>query len=87
MSNNKEELSIELIIATKEAVEASTGLNFGKLFVSYQEKNNDQPELTEVDFVAEILESGGYQRGENASFEDIIMIGALAMCEDLELLN
>lgn len=85
MSNLKEELSLELIIATKEAVEATTGLNFDELFVSYLQKNNDLPELTEVDLVAEILEAGGYQKEENSSFEDVVMIGAFAMCEDLKL--
>lgn len=48
-------------------------------------KNEDQPELTEADLVAEILEAGGYQAEDNSTFEDSVIIGALAMGEDLQI--
>lgn len=46
-------------------------------------KNTGQPELTDEDLVAEILEVGGYQKENDSSFEDAVMIGAHAIGEDL----
>jgi hypothetical protein len=85
MTNPKEKLSPELIIAVKEAVEATTEINFAEFINLYQEKNADQPELTDEDLVAEILEAGDYQKNDNSGFEDTVMIGAFAMGEDLGL--
>jgi hypothetical protein len=85
MTNLKEELSPELIIAVKEAVEATTGIDFKEFFSLYKEKNSDQPELKDEDLVAEILEAGDYQKEDDAGFEDAVMIGAFAMGEDLGL--
>ena len=83
---NKETLSPELIIATKEAVEATTGVNFSDFLSAYLEKNNDMPNLTEKDLVSEILEAGDYQAEDDATFEDAVMIGAYAMGADLGVL-
>lgn len=83
MANSKETINAELLVAVKEAVEAMTGVEFGLFFAVYQEKNADQPELTHEDLAAEILEAGNYQNEVDASFEDVVMIGALAMGEDL----
>lgn len=85
MSHSKETLSHELIIATKEAVEAMTGIDFELFLDAYLEKNSDQPELTEQDLIAEILEAGDYQTDSDAGFEDAVMIGAFAMGEDLHI--
>jgi len=85
MLNKQETLSPELIAAVKDAIEATIGVNFAEFLSAYLEKNADQPELTEKDLVAEILEAGGYQ-AESNGFEDVVMIGAHAMGTDLELL-
>ncbi len=81
----KEILNPELLTAAKEAVEITTDVNFETFLSAYQEKNADQPELTDQDLVAEILEAGDYQKEDDASFEDAVMIGAFAMGEDLGL--
>ncbi|GEM_PF-4848925 len=83
MPNEDKESGVELIAAIKEAVESTTGVEFVVFFSAYLEKNADQPELTEADLVAEILEAGGYQAEDDSTFEDIVMIGALTIGEDL----
>ncbi len=85
MSNNHESLNPEVIEAVKEAVENSTGIEFATFLGAYREKNLDQPNLTEEDLVAEILEAGSYQKEDDSSFEDAVMIGAFAMGSDLGL--
>lgn len=87
MPDKENEPSAELILAVKAAVEAATGVDFEVFFSAYLEKNADQPDLTEADLVAEILEAGGYQTEDDATFEDSVMIGAFAMGEDLEIFN
>lgn len=85
MTNKDQEPTVELIVAVKEAVEATTGVEFAMFFSAYLEKNADQPDLTEADLVAEILEAGGYQAEDDSTFEDSVMIGAFAMGEDLQI--
>lgn len=85
MLNRENELSPEIIFAVKEAVESTTGIDFEVFLLAYLEKNGDQPDLTEADLVAEILEAGGYQKEIDTNFEDIVSIGASAMGEDLEI--
>lgn len=82
MSNQEKEIGVELVIAVKETVKF-TGVDFEVFFSAYLEKNEDQPDLTEADLVAEILEAGSYQAEDDSSFEDSVMIGAIAMGEDL----
>ena len=83
MSDRELEPNVEMIIAVKEAVEATTGIDFAIFFSAYLEKNADQSDLTKADLVVEILEAGGYQAEDDAGFEDTVMIGAFAMGEDL----
>jgi hypothetical protein len=85
MPNQKETIGPELLAAVKETVEIMTGVEFSLFFEAYQEKNNDQPELSNKDLVAEILEAGDYQKEDDSGFEDAVMIGAFAMGEDLGL--
>lgn len=85
MPSKDRELTEELMFAVKEVVEASTGVEYAVFFSAYLEKNADQPDLTEGDLVAEILEAGGYQAGDGSTFEDTVMIGALAMGEVLHI--
>ena len=86
MSNLEESPSVELIAAVKDVIESILGIDFEAFLSAYLEKNNDQPELAEADLVAEILEAGDYQ-GEldDATFEDVVMIGVYAMGEDLDI--
>lgn len=83
---NKETLTPELIVATKEAVETTTGVNFSDFLSAYVEKNGEMTDLTEKDLVSEILEAGDYQAEDDATFEDSVMIGAYAMGADLGVL-
>lgn len=85
MPNKDKEPTVELIVAVKEAVETTTGVDFEIFFSAYLKKNADQPNLTEVDLVAEILEAGGYQTEDDSTFEDCVMIGAFALGEDLQI--
>jgi len=63
------------------------GIDFDEFLRRYRYKNADNPLLTENDLVAEILKAGDYQKMDDSSFEDVVMIGAIAMGEDLELFN
>lgn len=83
MNKNEEILSEELISAVKDAVEAAIGVKFAEISRRYFNKNWEQRDLTVADLVAEILEAGDYQKEDDASFEDAVMIGAFALCEDL----
>ena len=83
MPNKDKESSVELIAAVKEIVEFTTGVEFKVFLSAYLEKNADQPDLTEADLVAEILEAGDVQARDDATFEAKVMIGAFAMGEGL----
>jgi len=85
MPNEDKEPGAELMVAVKEAVEATTGVDFEVFFSAYLEKNADQPDLTEADLIAEIIEAGGYQAEDDSTFEDSVMIGTFAMGEDLQI--
>lgn len=75
----------EIVRVVKEAVETTTGIEWEAFVASYLKKNEDQEDLSEVDLAMEILVSGGYQDEGDATLEDVVMIGAHVMGEDLGL--
>lgn len=73
-----ETLSAELIAAVEEVTELVTGIDFATFLDAYR-LTAGQENLTAEDLVAEILEAGGYQAEDETSFEDQVMIGAIAI--------
>lgn len=92
MINNPELLSEKQIIATKEAINKhpkieEMEIDFDDLLQLYKKINKDLPDLTEKDLVEDMLELGeqiiAYSDEDDLGTEDIIMIGAILISEDL----
>lgn len=76
MSNREYNLSLEMMAAVKELIPEATGIDFDAMFRAYQLEDEG---LTEQDLVNEILEAGEYQAEDDSTFEDAVMIGAIAI--------
>jgi hypothetical protein len=84
-------ISPELIAAIKEIIENEAGIDYAELLNAYEKDPSYQEyregeELTEADFIADILEDGENELGEKASFEDKAMTGALIRATSLGLM-
>lgn len=82
MPNKEQKLSPEMVAAVKELIPDATGANFHIMFEQYQLEDDG---LTELDLINEILETGGYQTEDDSTFEDAVIIGAIAIGGPLEL--
>lgn len=83
--------SPEQIAAIKEIIEKETGIDFAQLLKAYKEdpsalEYRDGKELTEFDLLADILDDGKLQLGDEAGFSDIVITGALERAASLGLL-
>lgn len=76
MPNKEHNLSSEMIAAVKELIPEAIGVNFATMFEQYQLEGEG---LTEKDLINEILEAGEYQAEDDSTFEDAVMIGAIAI--------
>jgi len=83
MINKEYNLSPEMIVAAKELIPEATGIDFATMFETYQLEGEG---LTEQDLVNEILEAGEYQAEDDSTFEDAVMIGAIAIGGPLGLI-
>lgn len=89
MINMENEPNIDLITKIKRIIEEQIGLHFEVFFLSYQEANEDQPDLTETDLLDEILEVAGNVAEiannddklteKELTFEDRVVIAVLEM--------
>jgi hypothetical protein len=89
MVSKEGNLPPEQIEIIKALVESKVKVRFSDFFILYKEimSSSDGVELTEEDLVAEILEAGGYQADIDAPLEDVVVIGASAIGENLGLFD
>ena len=95
MVENSEQISEKQIIATKEAINKhpdieEMGMDFDDLLELYKERSSDLTDLTEKDLVEDMLEAGEIATSyfdedtkNDLTPDDIIMLGAISMSEDL----
>jgi hypothetical protein len=76
MTSKEYDLSPKMMAAIKELIPEAIGVDFATMFEAYQLEGEG---LTEQDLINEILEAGEYQAEDDSTFEDAVMIGAIAI--------
>jgi hypothetical protein len=81
----------EKIVAVKDIIESKVGINFKQLFQAYSTNPDfleyrDGKELTKIDLINDILESGKNQLEDEASFDEIVITGVLTIAASFGLI-
>ena len=86
---NKESLSPEIIAAVKDILDnisiETIGYEFEEVLEFFRKDREDE-NITETDFIIDLLESAGYQDEGDSELEDLAMIGLIAMAGKMGLL-